>query len=202
MFSQPASFVSEAEYLEHERKAEFKSEYFDGEVFAMVGASPWHGWIVANLVIELGYRLIDGPFRVSASDVRLRVSRTGLYTYPDVMVVCAEPQFADDQKDTLLNPVLLVEVLSKSTRDYDRGLKFEHYRTLPSLKEYLTIAQNAPHVEHWVRQPENHWLLTEYRGIAETLQLPSLGCALPLASVYRKIDWAAEPSDESPRTAD
>jgi Uma2 family endonuclease len=200
MSSQPRSFVSEAEYLEHERKAEFKSEYLDGEVFAMAGGSPRHAWIVVNTAAELRYRLKDSLCRVSSSDLRLRVTR--LYTYPDVMVVCAEPQFADDQKDTLLNPVLVIEVLSESTGDYDRGRKFQHYRTLPSLKEYLTIAQDEPHVEHWVRQPDNHWVLFEYNGIAETLQLSCVGCDLPLAEVYHKIDWPVQPSDDSPRSAD
>src|SRR6185436_11448086 len=120
MSSQPTTLLSPEEYLEIERKAERKSEYYQGEMFAMAGASPRHAWIVSNLIIELGRQLKTKPCRVSASDLRLRVSPTGLYTYPDVIVVCGEPQFADNQNDTLLNPTLIVEVLSDSTRDYDR----------------------------------------------------------------------------------
>src|SRR5215470_16405199 len=124
MSSQPTTFLSPDEYLELERKAERKSEYFQGEMFAMAGASPTHSVIVNNLVAALLHQLWAKPCLVYSSDVRLRVSPSGLYTYPDVMVVCGEVQFADDQKDTVLNPNVIVEVLSDSTRDYDRGRKF------------------------------------------------------------------------------
>jgi len=192
MSTQANTFVSPAEYLEIERRAEFKSEYYRGEMFAMAGASPRHAWITGNLVRELGQRLKSKPCRVSASDLRLRVTPTGLYTYPDVVVVCGEPQFADDQADTLLNPKLIVEVLSDSTRDYDRGRKFQHYRSLPSLAEYLTVEQNEPRVERWTRQPENEWLLKEFTSLDQSIRLSSLECDLPLAEIYDKIDWAAE----------
>jgi Uma2 family endonuclease len=122
----------------------------------------------------------------------LRVSPTGLYTYPDVMVVCGEPEFADDQKDTLLNPIAIIEVLSESTRDYDRGQKFQHYRALPSLVDYLIVGQDEPHIEHYVRQPEHRWLLAEFSGLAESISLQSIGCVLALAEIYDKIEWADE----------
>jgi Uma2 family endonuclease len=183
--------VSPAEYLELERKAERKSEYLNGEMFLMAGASPRHGVIVTNLVAELRQQLKARPCIVYSSDVRLRVSPSGLYTYPDVMVVCGEPQFAGDQKDTVLNPNLIVEVLSDSTRDYDRGEKFQHYRTLSSLREYLTIAQDAPHIERWTRQPEDHWLLTEFSDLSQSVQLTSVDCDLSLTEVYDKVVWAA-----------
>jgi Uma2 family endonuclease len=107
----------------------------------------------------------------------------------DVMVVCGEPQYAEDQQDTLLNPVLIVEVLSESTRDYDRGRKFQHYRKLPSLIEYLMIEQDEPHVEHWTRQQDNHWDFVEFDGLTQSLHLTSIGCTLPLTEVYDKIDF-------------
>jgi Uma2 family endonuclease len=115
-----------------------------------------------------------------------------LYTYPDIVVVCGDPRFTDDEFDTLANPTLIVEVLSPSTSDYDRGRKFEHYRTLPSLKEYLTIAQDAPHVEHWTAQAENRWLLAEFTDLAQTAQLASIDCVLPLAEIYDRIDFGAQ----------
>jgi len=126
---------------------------------------------------------------VYSSDLRLRVSSTRLYTYPDVIVAPGEPQFADDQKDTLLNPLLIIEVLSDSTSDYDRGRKFEHYRALPSLMEFVTVAQDKPHIEQWTRQPESHWLLTEFGNLAQTIKLASVDCVLPLAEVYDKVEW-------------
>ena len=192
MSTQPKTFLSPAEYLELERRAEFKSEYYEGEMFAMAGASLRHVWITANLVRELGQQLKGKPCRASASDLRLRVTPTGLYTYPDVLVVCGEPQLADGQKDTLVNPTVIVEVLSESTRDYDRGRKFQHYRTLPALIEYLTVDQDEPHVEHWSRQPENRWLLAEFAGLEQSVRLTSIDCILPLAEIYDKIDWSAE----------
>jgi Uma2 family endonuclease len=188
MSSEPTTFVSPEEYLEQERLADHKSEYFQGEVFAMAGVSPRHVWIAANVLGNLWQQLKGKPCRVSASDFRLRVT-PDLYTYPDVMVVCGEPQFADDQKDTVLNPVLIVDVLSESTRNYDRGWKFQHYRKLPSLIEDLRIDQDQPHIEHLTRQPENHWDFVELDDLAQSLQLTSIGCILPLTEVYDKIEW-------------
>jgi Uma2 family endonuclease len=195
MSSQRTTFISPEEYLAQERLAERKSEYFQGEVFAMSGASSWHVWIVVNVSAELRQQLKGKPCRVSASDFRLRVTPAGLYTYPDVMVVCGEPQFADDQKDTLLNPILIVEVLSKSTRNYDRNRKFQYYRKLPSLMEYLMIEQDEPRIEHWTRQRDNHWDFVEVDDLAQSIQLTSIGCILPLAEVYDKIEWPNASSD-------
>jgi Uma2 family endonuclease len=190
MSSQPTTFLTPEQYLDLDRSADHKSEYFAGEMFAMAGATPTHVMIVTNIAAELRQRLKDVPCRVYASDLRLRVSSSGLYTYPDVAVVCGDSQFADERNDTLLNPVLIIEVLSESTRDYDRGRKFEHYRALPSLLEYLTVSQDTPHVEHWERQPTGQWLLTEYGQPGQSIPLDAIGCALPLAEVYHKVDWS------------
>jgi Uma2 family endonuclease len=189
MSSQRTSLLTPEEYLEIERRAERKSEYFQGEMFAMSGASRPHVLIVTNLVHELMLRLDARPCEIYSNDMRLRVTPNGLYTYPDVMVTCGEPQFADDQSDTLLNPVLIVEVLSESTRDYDRGRKFQHYRTLPSLIEYLTIEQDEPRIEHWTRQQEDHWDFVAIDDLAKSVELASIGCVLPLAEVYDRIEW-------------
>lgn len=180
--------ITPEEYLAVERQAAYKSEYFNGEMFAMSGASPRHVLIVTNVVAELRRQLKQRPCTVYSTDLRVKVSPTGLYTYPDVIVVCAQPQFNDEQKDTLLNPTLIVEVLSESTKDYDRGEKFEHYRTLISLAEYVLIAQGKPHVEHFVRQPDNRWLLAETNRLEDTIHLPSIACDLALAEVYDKVN--------------
>jgi len=131
----------------------------------------------------------------------VKVSPTGLYTYPDVIVLCDEPQFSDEQKDTLLNPVLIIEVLSESTKDYDRGGKFEQYRTINSFVEYLLIAQDRPHAEHHVRQGDGSWILPETNSLEDTLQLKSVPCSLRLADIYNKIDFSSNPPN-SPVAAD
>ena len=176
------------EYLALERKAERKSEYFNGEIFAMSGASPQHVLIVTNVVAELRGQLKTRPCTVYSTDLRLKVSAAGLYTYPDVIVVCGEPQFDDDHKDTLLNPTLIVEVLSESTKDYDRGGKFEQYRMIESFVEYVLIAQDKPHVEHFVRQADNRWLLSETNRMKDTIELTSIACNLILTEVYDKVE--------------
>jgi Uma2 family endonuclease len=188
---QPKTHMTPEEYLAIERKAEYKSEYFNGEMFAMSGASERHVSIVANLMYLLVGQLRGRPCKAYASDMRVRVSPTGLYTYPDVVVVCGQAQFADDQKDTLLNPTLIVEVLSESTKDYDRGEKFEHYRSLASLNEYVLIAQDKYHVEHFVRQSDNRWLLSETNRLEDTIHLSSIDCDLALAEVYDKVELSA-----------
>jgi len=191
MSLQPKPCITPAEYLAIDRKAEYKSEYFNGEMLAMSGASERHVSIVANVMYLLVGQLKGRPCKAYASDMRVKVSPTGLYTYPDVVVVCDQPQFADEQRDTLLNPTLIVEVLSESTKDYDRGEKFEHYRTLPSLSEYVLIAQDKYHVEHFVRQPDNRWLLSETNLLEDTIHLSSIACDLALAEVYDKVEMPA-----------
>ncbi len=190
MSLQPKPFLTPEEYLAIERQAEYKSEYFHGEMFAMAGASERHVLIVTNVVAELRGQLKGRPCNVYSTDLRVRISPTGLYTYPDIVVVCGQAQFADDQKDTLLNPTLIVEVLSESTKDYDRGEKFEQYRSLPSLSEYVLIAQDRYHVEHFFRQPDNRWLLAETNRPEDSLQLSSISCALALTEIYDKVEMA------------
>ncbi len=191
MSLQPKTYLTPEEYLAIERKAEYKSEYFNGEMFAMSGATPSHVLIVSNVVAELRGQLKQKPCRVYSTDLRVRVSPTGLYTYPDVVVVCEQPQFAHDQKDTLINPTLIVEVLSDSTQDYDRGGKFEHYRSLSSFSEYVLIAQDRCHVEHFVRQADNRWLLSETNKIEDVIHLSSIDCQLALTEVYDKVELPA-----------
>ena len=176
-----------AEYLEFERRSEIRHEFFGGEIFALSGASLKHNRIVRNVLAALHRQLGGRGCEAFASDLRVKVSATGLYTYPDVVVVCGEPLLDDDQLDTLLNPVLIVEVLSPSTQDYDRGTKFEHYRTIETFSEYLLIAQARPHVEHYVRRPDDTWLLSETKEARDVLILSSIDCRLPLVDVYSDL---------------
>jgi Uma2 family endonuclease len=191
MALQPKTFLTPEEYLAIERKAEYKSEYFNGEMFAMAGASEPHVSIVANVMYLLVGQLRGRPCKAYSTDLRLQVSPTGLYTYPDVVVVCGQPQFADAELDMILNPTLIVEVLSDSTQDYDRGGKFEQYRSLSSFSEYVLVAQDRCHVEHFVRQPDNRWLLSETNKIGDTIHLSSIDCTLALLEVYDKVNLPA-----------
>jgi Uma2 family endonuclease len=174
------------EYLAQERKAEYKSEYVAGQILAMSGVSREHSLITGNIARVLGSQLLDRPCEVHASDMRVKVPARGMYTYPDVVVVCGDARFEDEQVDTLLNPTVIVEVLSPSTEAYDRGAKFAYYRQLPSLQDYLLVSQFQMLIEHFTREEEG-WLLTETTDPGEVVQLPSIACELPVAEVYRKV---------------
>ena len=200
MSTVPVRRMTPAEYLARERTADFKSGFYRGEMFAMAGASRNHNLIMMNVGAALHQRLADKPCEVYGSDLRVLVDRTGLYTYPDVVVTCGEPQFEDEHVDTLLNPRVLVEVLSKSTEAYDRGTKSSHYRMIPSLQEYLLIAQHEPRVEVYQRHEAGTWLLSEARSLEESVHLPSLDLTLALADVYSKIEFQPETELEEPRT--
>ncbi len=188
--AQPQERLAPAEYLALERAASTRSEYVGGEIFAMAGASRQHNLITGNVIRELGSQLRRKPCEVYPSDMRVKVASTGLYTYPDVVVVCEEPAFEDAELDTLLNPTVLVEVLSKSTADYDLGRKFEQYRTLPSLREVLFVAQGSVHLVHCRRQSDDTWILSETRDANERLAMTSIGAELPVAEVYAKVRFA------------
>ena len=189
MATVPATYISPEEYLERERKAETRSEYVRGEIFAMAGASVRHGRIVSNLVSTLGAALRDGHCEVFSTDLRLSIAAGAMYTYPDVMVICGDPAVVDKHRDMITNPVVIIEVLSDSTKNYDRGQKFQYYRMLPSLKEYLTVAQDELHVERFTRQQNGQWLLTEFNEISEKVDLESIGAALGAADIYRRVDF-------------
>lgn len=154
----------------------------------MSGGSYAHNVIVGNLVGEIRQQLKGRPCTVCPNDQRIHIPEEGLYTYPDVVVVCGEPRFEDERLDTLLNPVLIVEVLSPTTEAYDRGKKFQHYQKIASLAEYVLVAQDQPRVERFLRQDGNQWLLTTTAGLESTVSLSSIQCALALAEVYDKVE--------------
>jgi len=188
--SQPAkTYITPEEYLALERQAEYKSEYYDGEIFAMTGASRKHNLITLNIGAELRNQLKNRACEAYQNDMRVHVPATGLYTYPDVVVVCGEPQLEDEHLDMLLNPTLIVEVLSKSTARYDRTSKFSDYRSIPSFAEYLLVAQDEYRVEHYVKQTDARWLLTEYRSLEAVIQLDSIQCSLSLKEIYDKVSF-------------
>ena len=187
MVSNPKTFLTPEEYLAIERQAEVKSEYWNGEMFAMVGASRKHKLIAGNTFGLLWQQLKRTSCEPYTNDMRVRIPATGLYTYPDVTVACGEPRFEDQQVDTLLNPLLIVEVLSASTQTYDRGQKFSNYRTIESLAEYLLISQNEYRIEQSVKQADGRWLLTDISTLEGIVELASIPCQLALREVYDKV---------------
>jgi Uma2 family endonuclease len=188
MSSQRKTLLTPEEYLAIERGSEIKHEYFAGEMFAMVGASKRHNLIAANVIRVLGNQLLNRPCNVYPSDMRVKASATGKYTYPDVVVACEEEKFDDAEKDTLLNPVVVIEILSESTEAYDRGKKFEHYQTIESLTEYLLVAQDPYRVEQYVRQSNREWKYSEYHDTEDVVKINVIGCELALGDVYAKVE--------------
>lgn len=193
MSSQPRPRLTAEEYLAVERKAEFKSEFFDGEMFAMSGASFRHGRLGANLLGALQNALRRNKCTAVSSDVRISVRPKGAYCYPDATIVCDEPRFIDNEFDTLLNPAVIFEILSPSTEAYDRGFKFENYRTIESLQEYVLISQDRIHVDVYRRQPGNSWVLSEAKSLEEAVELHTAGVTLSLADLYDRVRFEAEP---------
>lgn len=200
MSAHPQTRLTAEQYLEIERSSDVRSEYYAGAMYAMSGGSYRHAQIIANLSAELRAALKRRPCSVTSSDVRLQVSPNGLITYPDIAVVCGEPRFADHQRDTLLNPTLLVEVLSPSIEAYDRGFKFAQYRTLEALQEYVLVSQDEPRLEVFRRQPESEWLLHETTGLDAVCRFTSVEVSIPLAEIYDKVVFP-EAEGPQPRTA-
>lgn len=191
MASVPKMLLTPKEYLALERKAEIKSEYYRGETFAMAGASYHHTLVKDNLAGEARQQLKQGPCQMLTSDMRVKVESVGLYTYPDLVVASEKPKFEDDTVDTILNPTVLIEVLSKSTENYDRGAKFGMYRQIPSLQEFVLVAQDKPLVERYVRQPEDGWLLTEVRDREGSFGFASVPVSIPMTDIYRGVEFPA-----------
>ena len=183
------------EYLAFERTAEYKNEFVNGRICPMTGASLSHNLIAGNLVAEIRAQLRGGPCSVLVSSMRVKVSQTGMYTYPDVVALCEPPELEDAHLDTLLNPSVIVEVLSDSTEKYDRGEKFAHYRRLESLREYILVAQDKILVEQYVRHGE-HWTLGEISDPAGSLRIETLGCEIALRDIYDRVDLTAGNPDE------
>lgn len=178
-------------YLEEERSSELRHEYDNGEVREMPGGTREHSGIGRNILAHLYFQLAESPCEVYNSDLRVLITKTGLYTYPDISVVCGAAHFEDAQQDSLLNPSVLFEVLSKSTERYDRGKKFQHYQMLPSLSDYLLVAQDAYRVEHFMRQTDG-WLMRAHEGLEASVSIASINCTLALSDIYKKIMLESE----------
>lgn len=189
---QEKRYYTPEEYLKLEVNSSQRHEYIDGEIIPMTGGTPNHNRIAGNFYAALNFALKGKPYDVFFADQRLWVPRRKLYTYPDVMIVQGELQFQEGRRDTITNPIMIVEVLSKSTEGYDRGEKFQAYRTIPTVEEYVLIEQYKLHVEQFIRTESSKWLLTEYDGESATLSLSSVQFEIVLANIYDKVDFEAE----------
>lgn len=182
-------YISPEDYLAIERKSLERHEYFDGEIFQMAGSSNEHNLITSNLIISLGSQLKNRNCQVYPPDMRVHIPKTGLFTYPDISVVCGKPQFLPDENlDTLTNPILIIEILSPSTEGYDRGAKFDNYRSLESLREYLLVSQDARKVMRYTKQPDGSWILMDFIGDKTEIELVSIQCRLTMDDIYDKVD--------------
>ncbi len=187
MAAQRVPYVSPEDYLAAEREADHKSEYLAGEVFAMAGASPEHTLIAFSLTATVGQHIAGGPCRGHTSDMKVQAG--SMFSYPDLTVVCGEAIYADQHRHVLTNPTLIVEVLSPSTEGFDRGEKWARYQTIESLREYVLVSQHAPAIETFVRTDAGSWAYTRWEGLDAVARLASIDCAVPLADVYRGVEW-------------
>lgn len=176
------------QYLAQEREAEFKSEYVNGEIFAMAGTSREHNQISSNIIISLGSQMLDKPCSVYSSDMKVKIGQGNKYTYSDIVTACEPQSFEDEHTDVLLNPTVIIEILSDSTEAYDRGLKFFHYQRLESLREYLLVSQKFCHVEKYERQATNVWAYSELHDMDDGVDINALNCTLALKDIYRKVE--------------
>jgi len=189
--SQRKSRITPEDYLEFERTSEFKNEYCDGELFAMVGASLNHNQISGNIFGELRNKLKDSPCRPFMNDLRVKVQEIDKYTYPDIVVVCGDIELEKNSgMETLLNPMVIIEVLSDSTEAYDRGVKFHHYQLTPSLQEYILVSQNSCLVERFVRSNDGEWRYLSYDNMEKAISIESVRCELLLADIYYRVEWS------------
>ncbi len=179
--------MSPEQYLELDRNAETRSEYYDGEVYPVEAASRAHARVLVNTLHQLKAQLYGQPCEAYTSSMRVRVGSRGPYTYPDIVVACGERSFADERRDILLNPTVIMEVMSLSTEDYDCGGKFVGYRRIESLRDYLAIAEYKLYVEHWTRQPDDRWVRTRYTDREQNVEIASIGCTLALMEVYDRV---------------
>lgn len=188
MTAQPIQYITEEEYLQRERMSTSKHEYYNGRIYAMAGASEDHNLIAMNIAAILRARVRGTTCRAYPSDMRVKVLQTGLNTYPDFTIVCGTPQFVNlEKRDTLTNPTIIIKILSPSTESYDRGEKFQHYRTIDTLQEYILVAQNKHRIERFVRHDSNEWVLSDIAGIEASLPLSVLQAHIPLAEIYEQV---------------
>ena len=191
-------YYSTEEYLALEEAADYKSEYIDGEIFPMAGGSTNHNQIAGNFYATLNFAFRTEDYEVFMSDVRLWIPQRRIYTYPDVMVVAGEPEYYDNRTDTITNPRVIIEVLSPSTKGYDRSKKFEAYRTIPTFEEYLLIDQTRIYIEHFSKTDNERWLFGDYDQSDDAITLASVSFQISLTDIYNKVKFEGVDAETAP----
>ena len=189
MLLQEKDSITPDEYLALERESDIKNEYFDGEIFAMAGARRGHNQISTNIVRMLGNHLLEKPCSVFSSDMKVKMEEIRKYTYPDIVVVCDHEEYEDENNDILLNPLVIIEILSDSTEAYDRGDKFSHYQFIDSFKEYILVSQYVCRVEKFTRQEDETWVYSKRNNMEDTVRIESIKCDLPVSEIYRRVNF-------------
>jgi len=179
------------DYLIAERTSAMKNEYFDGEILAMAGASPKHNKISTNMIRVLANQLLETPCSIYASDIKVKIQEFDRYVYPDILIVCGNDEYADENNDVLLNPTVIIEILSDSTEAYDRGDKFKNYQLICSLREYILVSQYQCYVEKFSWQEDNTWIYSKYDKLEDVINIESIPCELPVFEIYRKVNFSA-----------
>jgi len=190
MLPQKKYKISPEEYLAFERKSETRSEYFDGEIFAIAGASREHNQISANIVRVLGNQLLEKSCSVFSSDMKVKIIEIDKYTYPDIVVVCENEEYEDENDDILLNPLVIMEILSDSTEAYDRGDKFYHYQFIDSFTEYILVSQYFPKVEKFIRRKNGTWIYSRCQSMEDIVEIDLIKCEIPVSEIYRKVKFS------------
>lgn len=194
MSAVPKPIYNADQYLALEQGAEYRSQFYFGEIFAMAGASRRHNVVAANVLANIHPQLKGRSYEVYQNDMRVKV-HPDFYTYPDIVIVCGEPEIERKNGENLLNPTVLIEVLSPSTEKFDRGDKFRFYRLMPSLREYVLVSQDRVNIEHYFRQEDNSWLFTALNEEGDVLELPSVSCLVNVRDIYDKVDLTEESFD-------
>lgn len=192
MSASAQEYITTDQYFTLEEGSDVKHEYYRGVIYAMTGGTARHNLIVANMIALLHGQLRGTSCHVFPSDLRLKIESAGLYTYPDISVICGPIFYADNRQDTVTNPMVLIEILSPSTENYDRGKKFEHYRTIETLQEYIVVAQDRIHIEHHIRQDDHRWLLVDFFAADQVVQAGSIHCTLSVELVYEDITFDSQ----------
>lgn len=180
--------ITPEQYLVLERDSDIRNEYYAGEIFAMAGAGREHNQISANIVRILGNQLLERPCSVFSSDMKVKIQELEKYTYPDIVIACEQEEYEDENNDVLLNPLVIIEILSDSTEAYDRGDKFAHYQIISSFTEYLLVSQYFCRVEKFLRRRDDSWIYTKYHSMEDAVKIEAVNCDLPVAEVYRKVN--------------
>jgi len=197
MQKQGTKYYTPEEYLAMEEAAEYRSEYYKGEIFSMAGESINHNRIVGNLLSKLDQTLLSGECEPFMTEIKVWIEPKDLFAYPDIIVVCGKPEFYADRDDIITNPMIIIEVLSDSTKNYDRIEKFEFYRTLASFAEYMLIDQYRVHVEHFYLERKGKWIYTDYSDLNDVLKFNKIECQLSLKDIYNRVDFKTEEKTES-----